>query len=220
MWRIFRTDFLADNSGAVMVEFALLALTMILLTFAIIDLSMVFWQEHRIEKAMHLGARIAVVSDPVAVELVDFDCKTAAIEFGTSCSDPAAATMPTIVCDGASQTCTNGFTYSSAAMDTVVVRMQQIYPLIQAQNLVIQYDDTGLGFAGRATPIPSVTITAVNMIANLLIMNSLLGFAPFDMGTFTTTLTGEDLGTVTAFSTDARQNFMASNLTSTGLARV
>lgn len=220
MWRIFRTDFLADNSGAVMVEFALLALTMILLTFAIIDLSMVFWQEHRIEKAMHLGARIAVVSDPIAVELVDFDCKTAAIEFGTSCSDPAAAAMPIIVCDGASQTCTNGFTYSGAAMDTIVVRMQQIYPLMQAQNLIIQYDDTGLGFAGRSTPIPSVTITAVNMIANLMILNSLFGFAPFDMGTFTTTLTGEDLGTVTAFSTDARQNFMASNLTSTGLARV
>jgi len=220
MWRAIRTDFLADKSGAVVVEFALLAFTMILLTFAIIDLSMVYWQEHRIEKAMHLGARIAVVSDPVAVELVDFDCKTTAIEFGTACSDPNAATMPSIVCDGSSQTCTNGFTYSSAAMDTVVVRMQEIYPLIQAQNLVIQYEDTGLGFAGRATPIPSVTITAVNMIANLLIMNSLLGFAPFDMGTFTTTLTGEDLGTVTAFSTDAPQNFMASNPTSTGPARV
>ena len=203
-----------------MVEFALLAFTMILLTLAIIDLSMLYWQEHRIEKAMHHGARIAVVSDPVAVELVDFDCKTAVIEFGTSCGDPNAATMPTIVCDGISQTCTNGFTYSSAAMDTIIVRMQQIYPLIQAQNLVIQYEDTRLGFAGRPTPIPSVTITAVNMIANLLILNNLMGFAPFDMGTFTTTLTGEDLGTVTAFWTDAPQIFMAGNPTSTGLARV
>ena len=58
------------------------------------------------------------------------------------------------------------------------------------------------------------------MIANLLIMNSLMGFAPFDMGTFTTTLTGEDLSTVTAFWTDAPQYFMAGNRTSTGLARV
>ncbi len=220
MWRAFRINFLADKSGGVMVEFALLAFIMILLTVSIVDLSMLYWQEHRIEKAMHHGARIAVVSDPVAVELVDFDCKTAAIEFGTSCGDLNAATMPTIVCDGISQTCTNGFTYSSAAMDTIVVRMQQIYPLIQAQNLVIQYEDTRLGFAGRPTPIPSVTITAVNMIANLLILNNLMGFAPFDMGTFTTTLTGEDLGTVTAFWTDAPQIFMAGNPTSTGLARV
>ena len=220
MWRAFRIKFLADKSGGVMVEFALLCFIMILLTLSIIDLSMVYWQEHRIEKAMHLGARIAVVSDHVAVELVDFDCKTAAIDFGTSCSDPAAATMPTTVCDGASQACTNGFTYSSAAMDTVVVRMQQIYPLIQEQNLIIQYEDTGLGFAGRPTPIPTVTITAVNMIANLLILNTLMGFAPFDMGTFTTTLTGEDLGTITGFWTDAPQNFMAGDFTSTGLARV
>ncbi len=197
MWRAFRIDFLADKSGAVIVEFALLSFTLILMTVAIIDLSMLYWQEHRIEKAMALGARIAVVSDPVAKEIVDFDCKTAAIGFGVACSDPGAGTMPTTVCNGVTQTCTGGFSYSSSAMDTILLRMQEIYPLIQRENLTIKYEDTNLGFAGRPTPVPSVTITAVNMIANLLILNDLMGFTPFDLGTFTTTLTGEDLGTIT-----------------------
>lgn len=197
MQRRHIVDLAKNVGGASMVEFALVIPVVLLVTFGITDLSVGWWQWHSAEKAMQIGTRYAVVADPVAIELPDFDCKTSSIMWGTACSDPAAAQLPTIVCDGSSSSCTNGYTFSTTAFDDILSRMQIMFAPLQAENLVIEYADAGLGFAGRpGGPVPTVTLRIQNLTWQLPVLNSLLGLPPLTMPTFYTTLTGESFSTI------------------------
>src|SRR5687768_2703798 len=103
------------SRGTTMVETALTFVLLLALTFGIFEFSHVFWQWNSAEKATRLGARLAVTANPVAEELKTFDCATGTVLAGTNCSHPDAQTFGTIVCDGASSSCTGGYTFSATA---------------------------------------------------------------------------------------------------------
>ena len=187
---------MTDRCGTSAVEFSLVAMLLFFSIFGIIDFSMAFWQWNSGEKATEYGVRRAAVSDPVATGLETFDCKTAAITWGTFCSDPGAATMPTILCDGAAQTCSAGYAFSAAAFTTIVARMRQSFRRLQPENVTVRYADSGLGFAGRpGGPVPAVTVCLQNMSFDMAIIDGLLGLGAIPMPEFCATLTAEDMQT-------------------------
>ncbi len=102
--------------------------------------------------------------------------------------------MPTILCDGAAQSCTNGYAFSAAALNTIVTRMQQPFVRLQSENVTVQYADAGLGFAGRpGGPVPAITVCLQNMTFDMAIIDGLLGIATIPMPQFCATLTAEDM---------------------------
>lgn len=188
---------LVDCRGAVLVEFTLTMLLVLVLTFSVAEFGIVWWQWNSAEKATQLAVRTSVVRDPVALELASFDCATSLTEAGEPCSSPNAASFGTVTCSGATQSCSGGYTFSTATFNELLARVQAVFPLVAAENLAFRYDDIGLGFAGRGAPIPSVTVRLVDMTYSFVAIDFLIG-GPFAMPDFRATLTGEDIRTAGA----------------------
>jgi hypothetical protein len=191
--RTMKRHVLSDDAGATMIETTIIFVLMLTLTFGIAEFAHLFWRWNSAEKATQLGVRAAVVADPVATELADFDCATSNVLLGTRCNDPNAASFGTIVCSGSSLSCSGAYTFSSASFDAIVSRMQQVFSLVQPENVTVEYRDVDLGFAGREAPVPAVTVRLSGLTFNFVVLDALLGLGPITMPDFRATLTGEDL---------------------------
>src|SRR5262245_53640875 len=115
---------LRDSSGASLVEFTLVFPVVLLVSLGIVDVAYMLWEWGEANKATHIGARRAVVLDPVATAVTDLTYSSAATQTGKLCFDPATgaadtsvANCPTVdtVCTPAATggNCTNGFTWNN-----------------------------------------------------------------------------------------------------------
>jgi Flp pilus assembly protein TadG len=202
-----------DDRGALLVEVAVLLPIVITVLFGSVDLLYAFYQWNAAAKAVAVGARIAAVSDPVAAGLNNLSNQ--ALFSGWATGSP----MPgfTVICDGEQATCTcagacTGLpanSYNSAAMNRIVFGrhgaacrestsyytsgMCDVLPSITTRNVVVKYQQSGLGYAGRpGGPVPTITVSLQNMKFQLFFLRPLLG-ATFAIPAMTTTITGEDL---------------------------
>jgi Flp pilus assembly protein TadG len=186
-----------ESQGAAAVEFALVCIPLLIITFGIIEYAFALFQWNTAEKATQFGVRKAVVSDPVAVGLNTFNGKTNSTEFGDE-PMPNFANSP-VVCNGATASCNNGFSFSQASHTRIVTRMRQMFPRITASNVIVEYAPIGLGFVGRCGPVPSVTVRLQNMTYDFVVIHSLLTLvggsaaASLAMPNFAATMVGEDL---------------------------
>ncbi|MPY75140.1 MAG: pilus assembly protein [Alphaproteobacteria bacterium] len=187
--------FLEETRGAVMVEFTIIFMLLFLLTGGIVDFGHLLYQWNSAEKATQAGVRAAVISDPVATELADFDCDNASVTLGTPCRN-GGTSFGIVECRGGSCTCAglpNGCTFSAAALNPILAPMQKMFPRLQAQNVIVEYEDVGLGFAGRAGPVPEVRVRLTGLTFEYAFLGSLLGLSNITMPDFRATLVGEDL---------------------------
>lgn len=195
-----RRTFFHNRDGAVMAEFALAGIFMIMLMMSVVELTSALWVWNSAAKAVQIGARLAAVSAPVSSDLTTLT----GLEGGAA---PGAA-MPYFIrtCNGATSSCSGG-TYDAAAMNwivrgsdgvcgtTVGVRgICDLYPRIQPQNVVITYEQTGMGFAGRpGGPVPSITVKVQNLQFPTPVLGIFSGLVNLTMPPFQTTVSGEDL---------------------------
>lgn len=188
--RFFRND-----EGAVLVEFTLIAMLMLSTTFAVVDIGYALWQWNGAEKATQLGTRKAVVSYPVANGLQTFDCNNGAVSAGDPCS-AGGTSFGTVTCYGIDPTtCSDASTFRTDVADLVLARMQQVFPRVTMANLEFIYEDLQLAYAGRGSPVASVTVRLVDMQFEFFFLGSFvtaLG-GTIAMPDFRATLTTEDL---------------------------
>jgi Flp pilus assembly protein TadG len=188
---------LKDRSGTTMVEFTLIFMLLLLLTSGIVDFGNLLYQWNSAEKATQAGVRAATISDPVAEELATFDCDNNSITLGTPCRN-GGSSFGTVVCNGATSSCSGGYTYSTAALGLILAPMQKMFPRLQAQNVIVEYVDVGLGFAGRQSPVPEVRVRLTGLTFEYAFLGGLLGFSNITMPDFRATLVGEDLSSAGA----------------------
>jgi hypothetical protein len=200
-----------DQQGTTTVEFSIVALLFLLLTFGLVEFGNMFWQYNSAAKAAQLGARLAAVSDPVWSELVNLE--------STGTPGSAWEVDYTVTCDGESGDCDGTYSgdYDSTAMDCLVYGRSQAAPpcdtacdpagidadeagmcdrfaRIAPENVKVTYSHTGLGFAGRpGGPVPTITLQLTGLQFEFLALGDLLGLQPVTMPPFTVTMTGEDL---------------------------
>lgn len=182
--------FIRDQGGASMAEYVVILMLLMILTFGIMDMGYALWQWNNAEKAGQFGARLAVVSGPLAPGLATFECGTTATVAGQSCKG-SGNSFGIVTCTNTACTGTYGFSQTEA--DRLLARMQLIFPRMQGENLIVEYEDLQLAFDGRGSPVASVTVRIVNMNFEFLMLDALLGFTPIAMPEFRTTLTTEDL---------------------------
>jgi Flp pilus assembly protein TadG len=206
--------FLRSRDGNVIVEAAVMMMIIFLFVFGGIDFLFAFQQWNAATKAVEVGARIAAVSDPVAIGL---NALSAAVVPGSA---NAGDQMPafTVICNGGATpapscsctgTCTGVSGYSSSAMNTIVygrgssacndatstytTGMCDIFLRITPANVVVTYTQTGLGYAGRpGGPAPTITVSLQNLPFQFYFLAGLFNFN-LQIPTLTTTITGEDL---------------------------
>ena len=197
-------SFLRDRGGAVLAEFAISGTLMVMLLICIVEISAALWAWNATAKAVQQGARLAAISAPVSSDLATMT----GLEGGAA---PGAA-MPYFYrsCNGATSSCSNGGTFSQAALNWIVrgpdgvcggsdtVRgLCDINRRITAQNVVVVYEQTGLGFAGRpAGPVPSITVRVQGLSFATPVLGIFTNMINLTMPAFSTTVSGEDLRSV------------------------
>lgn len=207
-----RISFRDDESGASYLEFTVGMMTFFVVLFGIIEFSYIFYQWNAATKAVQFGARLAAVSNPVDSSLSTLT----GLEGGAL--PGAAMTTFDRTCSGATASCTGG-TYNADYMGAIVYGrlddgfgtarttcsaaavsnplqngMCNYFSSIAPQNVVIRYQYTGLGYAGRpGGPVPTITVSVTGISYSFIFLNGLMGFGNAPVPALATTVTGEDL---------------------------
>lgn len=200
-----------DETGAVFAEFALLLPLVVTVVCGSIDFLYAFYQWNAAAKAVEVGARIAAVSDPVAYGLNGLSNQAVLngaapgapiSSFVVACSERSCACAGT--CPGLA-----GNSFDNAAMNRIVfgrgsaacgdatsyyaTGMCDVLPSITADNVIIVYSQSGLGYAGRpGGPVPTITVSLQHMQFKFFFLTALLG-VNIAIPPMTTTITAEDL---------------------------
>ena len=207
-----------DQAGGALVEATVLIPILFVFLLGSVDFLYAFYQWTAATKAMQVGARLAAVSDPVATGMTGATniAKSAVNGSTVFTGDPMPDFQVTCnnggsgSCSCTRGTCTGMGSYNAAAMNTILfgrgssacddatnyynAGMCDIFPRITAANVQIVYDQTGLGFAGRAAgPVPTIAVSLQNLTFQFFFLDGLMGFANLAMPAFTTTVTGESL---------------------------
>ncbi len=182
--------FLAEEDGAVTVDFVTAFLGTFLLLLFVVEVGLAFHFTATAQKAARLGARLAAVQTPVhgavwetnRVDRAGGRAGDACFQTGRdACLDPGAPW----VCDGAAL---------DPACDrdrfaAILAEIRRLSPRIAAEDLAISYAYARLGVAGGPlVPEVSVSIRARPMPVEILSLVGLLELRPT-----TATLLGEDM---------------------------
>ena len=201
-------DFIRDERGLA-AEFALVVPLLLLFVLGTIDIGYYAYRINQAEKATQMGARFASVTDPIAAEIAtDSYVNTTVAGTFVEQGDRIPPATFTITCTSAGTTCTctgadcrrSAYTKAPATgtpalspFDRLLQRMQQIYPAIEATNLVVEYSGSGLGYAGNPNGpdiSPIITVKLDNMT------HTPIAFSPFgasvDLPDFAYSITAED----------------------------
>jgi len=208
---------LRDTSGSVLVETTIVLPMFLLLVLGTIDVSFMFYEWALANKAAYVGARTAVVSNPVAPKITDRAYTKSQLELsGQPCFDNLGdnvncPSVPPTVCT--STACApNTFGFNSTAFTNsnrtgIFDRMKTIFPRLQPENVTITYQTNDSGFVGQpytgntaqfSLPM-NVTVRITGMIHQFYFIGPLIrlfgGFFPAvsTMPAFATTLQSEDM---------------------------
>ncbi len=153
-----------DDSGATLVEFAIVLAVFLLLFFAIIDFARLGFEAVMARKATHNAVRIAVVRPPVCpgVPLVTQARSGAGARYGTLCRDasaPCASPGPFV--------CT--LTEPSASSNEIWNSINGLLPNnAERSHVRLRYEsDPNLGFLGGPF-VPLVTVELVDLDFNFV----------------------------------------------------
>jgi len=149
--------FLRDERGAAATEFALVLPVALLFFFGIIDAGRYAWAINRLEKAVQMGTRTAVVTNIVAADLntadyTGFECPALDAD-GNPTTRPikagdtiCAEAVPVVTCNATS--CDDGGTFNSDAFNRILGRMRVVDPSLRGDEVTITYSGSGIGYLG------------------------------------------------------------------------
>lgn len=149
-----RVNYLHDVRAASAAEFALVVPLLLIFLLGTIDMGRWLWNTSQAEKATQMGTRFAVVTDMVPSDLYEYSF---AISGGVPQGTVVPQTdFPGVFCTSSGgvvscqckAACQFGTTADQAAFDRIVTRMRVLYGGIGPDNVRIDYDWSGLGYAG------------------------------------------------------------------------
>lgn len=194
-----------DRTGGPAAEFALVLPVLLLFLFGMVDVGRLMWVWNQAEKATQMGVRVAVVTSPVSPGIASYS-------YATDGGLPQGDVVPQmqfggIECDAAACTCLNEGgncpdamvgAANIAAFNAILDATRGIKGDVTANDLVVDYRYSGLGFAGDPNG-PDVAPLVTVRLRNLTFMPMILfGATELDLPGFAATLTMEGGGSTTS----------------------
>jgi Flp pilus assembly protein TadG len=182
MWR---KHFHKDESGIALTEGLIVFPLMLLSIVACVEFSYGMFQWNTAAKAMQIGARKLIVSDPI----------TPIYEFPEDVENGGTVVDPNTERDSS---CGPGQAAACDAdgMARLLVDMQAINSNITAENLIVTYQHNGLGYEGRpGGPVFTVRMELTNLPLDLPFIGAFLDIANITYPPFPVSVTSEDLNT-------------------------
>lgn len=167
--------FLADEDGAFIIEFGIAFPVLILLSFGLLEFSLVVFDYQRAAEATRIGIRQTILYTPIAntgaiLEDTVIEC------FNTSGVVQCTGGVPSLTAD-------EHFQY-------LLEEMQGIYPTLKAENILVTYEGTDVGDVDATGGIfPLVTLQLVG-VEHKMIVGKLIGVDSIQFPPFTTTVLG------------------------------
>ena len=156
-----QTGFLANTAGATAAEFALILPIALLFLLGLIDVGRYAWAFNQAEKATQVGARWAAATDYVPAVLNSYKFAIAgAVPQGTTVPQSkfpgitcqAADVQSNVACTCKASSSATGFCSAlapnNAAFNRLASRMSDIYGGVGREDIIIDYDWSGLGYSG------------------------------------------------------------------------
>ena len=175
--------FVRDSRAASAAEFALVLPLFLLFLIGIIDAGRYAWAFNQAEKATQIGARWAVVTVPIPSNMYSYSFVSSSVPQGSIVPQSAFAGVQCQTTSGtAGCACktTNSCGFDAAVADAtawtnLVDRMHDIYPALTPANVVVDYDWSGLGYAGDpngpdVSPLVTVSLRDVEFQPFILTM--------------------------------------------------
>ncbi len=197
--RSFLSRLGGDQRGATAFEFALVLPLALLFLLGLIDAGRFLYEVNRGEKATQMGARFAVVTDPIAPELAS-KSYVGDVVGGVTLTQgdriPAAA-LGLVTCDSSAacscttSPCPGGLTKDVTAFNNLLARVQAIMPSVTDANLIVEYSGSGLGFAGDPNGIDIAPLVTVRL-TGLIFSPAVLFGGDISLPDFSYSLTMED----------------------------
>ena len=214
---------LRDTRGSVLVETTIVLPMFLVLVLGTIDVIFMFFDWAKANKAAYVGARAAVVMNPVAPNITNLSYTQAQLQLaGQDCFDNTGTNIncPTVTKTVCTSTGCNPTTYgfSSVNLTAIVNVMQNVFCpgisnlnncQLQPTNVQISYETNNLGIVGQtwsgntfefSLPM-NVTVSLTGLTHQFYFIAPLLRFFGGDINatppipTFATTMQSEDMFT-------------------------
>ena len=195
-----------DGKAATAAEFALVLPLLLIFLLGILDVGRLLWTWNRAEKATQMGVRYAVVTDMVPNGLVSYSFATQGLipqgdpipssAFGgVRCTSNGTTTS--CICNTGScgpSTLISTQTSANAAFRRIVDRMRLFLPETTYSMVQVDYDHSGLGYAGDPNGPDVSPLVRVSIRPNTVSFTPLFLFnqATFYLPSFSAALTLED----------------------------
>jgi len=194
--------FAKDEDGVAAVEAAFLSALFVLLVGGGVEMGLAFHQHNAALQSARTGARLAATGAPVANTIQNMT----GMGNGVRAGDPLPAYD--ISCSGATRRCTQGG-YNHAAMKDLVFGPDGVgcnetsnraaqgmcdFIKLDASNVSVRYQSSGLGTAGKpaADPVPIITVTISNLTRDFVFLENILP-GTHTLKTVSVTVMAEDL---------------------------
>lgn len=196
-----------DRRASSAAEFALVLPLLLIFLLGIIDVGRLLWTYNRIEKTTQMGARFAIVTNPIPANLIyssnsaigltdssghvlaagdDLSNYAMGTATYTGTDDTGTNPKPAPTC-APTANCTVLGAITTASFDAIYNHMKIFLPELKRTNVEVKYSNSGLGYAGDPTgadfsPVVTVSVKGMN-------------FHPISLALFKTDLS---LGTIGA----------------------
>ena len=161
--------FRKNQEGATIIEFALLAPILFMLTLGTLDFMLGFLDYLRMNDAVRQAARVAFIEDPVAdISTLDStNASCAYIDDQVNCGSYPVS--------------------SAQGFNNILAAAQAKFPKIEAENLVVTYSESGVGTSSTAGgTVPIVTVSISGYQHQLILANLIPGVSHFAFPSFST----------------------------------
>lgn len=173
---------LEAEDGSALTGFALVLPVLLVLTFGVIESTLLLMDYARAEQAVRHGTRSAIVQSPVG-----------------DISDLSAGDIITCgTTGGGGVTCSGAAVDSAASFATIVSDMQDIFPDIQAANVQVVYTFSGIGDVDQpGGAIPFITVRLRDFSHRFFVLDRFADGLSASVGfpTFETTMLGNGAST-------------------------